>query len=114
VDDEDPPDCPVVSLESYRSERPGASAPPIIRGARDNQRPYCRHRRMGVDPNAREVYCRDCRATLDPIEAIVRFATHSDYRDAQMEKLRLEAQIRDLQDELRKLRAQVRREERKG
>ena len=88
---------------------------PMIRPTRDDRgphlrrvarKPYCNHPRTAVDVVAREVFCEDCDADLDPIKVIETLALEVErWRYMVVERARLTAEVDALKTEVTKLRA---------
>jgi hypothetical protein len=79
-----------------------------------SDKPYCHHRSVVVDDNARIVTCRVCGATLDPIAVLLMYAREGDaLRRMLKEKKKLEKQLIELKDEEKRAKARKRSRERR-
>ena len=79
--------------------------------------PHCSHKQAWVDPHNRTVECRACGAVLDPFDYLMEIV-HEGNRLVRMYDAinRARTQVRELEDEERKLKGRVRswREKAKG
>ncbi|KKN87382.1 hypothetical protein LCGC14_0258370 [marine sediment metagenome] len=78
----------------------------------------CRHKHSVIDKRARSVECRDCEASLDPIEVLWYLANHyARYHYALDQAIRevrkMEARLKELKREERNTKARIARAKRK-
>lgn len=78
------------------------------------ERRYCLHRAVEVDDNARIVECQHCGAPLDPIKVISDIAHDLiNYRYKEDDYIALKKKIADLKDEEKRIKARIRRAQKK-
>lgn len=88
-------DLSVVDLEAYRVRRKAA---------------FCLHQRIELDPGNRSVSCRDCNASLDAFDALVKFSMEwESLRQAVNLRKKLQAHIAELKRLATNARAAARR-----
>lgn len=99
-------DEPMAKVIELRPKRE-----PIIRQKqRDPNARYCTHQRVGIDANRREVWCLECKTTLDPIDAFIKFARRGDqYLAMQRDAAALRREIEQLKAERAKHKQAIRR-----